>query len=214
MSIVTWPETGAVQLYHTEFSPSDSVDGQVVRFAGFPGGRPVYAVCVNAGAAERLGGAEAVAGGPHARGVGYVDPVPRNRPPGRVSVTGVLVHCKSNKLPVTPLLGSFSSRSAKAPATCGAAIEVPLSEANAPPARRGDARSRREQVDHGGHVGLSSHGVLLGRVADGDRARYARWEAHGVGKALVARGDDRRDARGLQVVDYRFGRRKSESASQ
>src|SRR4029453_15446782 len=53
--------------------------------------------------------------------------------PGRGSVIGVPFACKSDKMSPTLLLGSFSSRSAKAPATCGAAIEVPLLESNAPP---------------------------------------------------------------------------------
>src|SRR5215217_5248572 len=46
---------------------------------------------------------------------------------------GLLENPKSPKIPITVLLGSLSSRSAQAPATCGAAIEVPLFWAKLPP---------------------------------------------------------------------------------
>jgi hypothetical protein len=60
--------------------------------------------------------------------LGFVIP-----PPGRVSVTDRPVLCRAERRLATEAEEFWCLRSAHAPATCGAAMEVPLKKANPPP---------------------------------------------------------------------------------
>src|SRR5215207_5707066 len=161
--ISTGPEEGAVQLYHTEFSPSDAPS------AGRWSGSPFSLV-----AAPFMPGTLKVAplsdfGEPKLSASGLTNAASAMLilgllavPPARVSVTSLPLSTNAKLMSLTVLKGSLSSRSAQAPATCGAAIEVPLSEAKLPPGTDetmfvpGASRSTIEDIlESGAMVSLS-----------------------------------------------------------
>ncbi len=127
VSTFTWPEMGAVHLYHTEFSPSDPpAEG---RWSGSPNSleaAPFMPDTLAPVPLISLGKLKRLLGGLTRAASAMLILSRVTVPPARVSVTGVPVICKSCSMLETVFPASFCSSSAHAPETWGAAMEVPL----------------------------------------------------------------------------------------
>src|SRR5215218_3512889 len=124
--MVVVPLACGVHLYHTDFPPALPAwlgsPASLVAFTLVPVAVAFAPVSVCELANASLAGLEI--GSPAASAMlilGLVTP-----PVTRVSVTGVPVLCRDERRLLTEAVGVFCLRSAHAPATCGAAMEVPV----------------------------------------------------------------------------------------